>query len=360
MLLNSWCPGGCFEPAMTLRLRLLQVALVATLFLFGGTALADKVAVLPFQSVGGATSVQLDGARAATGAAVVALAHKLPTDSEMLTAVMSAKDGVPDTSQEYRAAGRASSSDWTVAGRMEQHETSYRLELEVCQVDSGRVESLAREIDPAQAQKQIGEMLVLLLRPGGIGNSDIPWEHGQPRVTPPAKPSAPPPPAVPPPPPPPPATRHVYAEGHPFGIGVGGAVLGALHRAPNAVGSSLAGIVEANVGYALQGVPGLELRGTVGGAVAGPESVSVDAGARYAIPLVPTQRLFFGPEVALGGFFTVGAEKTSRFLLHPSAFVSWGLGERVQIEVAGDLEYAAGGSASLLLAGGTLRCAVRF
>jgi hypothetical protein len=350
--------------AASLLQRLLHGAILAAFLLIAAPAFADKVAVLPFQSVGGATSAQLEEARAATRSAVAALGHKAANDSELLTAVMSAKDGVPDTSQEYRAAGHASTSDWTVAGRVEQHGASYRLELEVCQVDSGRLESLAREIDPAQAPKQVGEMLALLVRPEGIGNADIPWEHAPlPGPPTPPKPATPAPAPTPPPspqPPPPPALRHAYAEGHPFVVGAGVAVLLALQRPSNAVGSSTAGIVVGNVGYALDSIPGLEFRGNVGGAFAGPGSFTAEAGARYAVPLLPTLRLFFGPEVTIGGFFTLGAEKTARFLLHPSAFLSWGLGERVQLEVAGDLPYAAGGSSSLLLGGGTARVAVRF
>jgi hypothetical protein len=279
----------------------------------------------------------------------------------MLTATMSAKDGVPDTSEEYRTAGRASSSSWTVAGRMEQHEQSYRLELEVCQVESGRVESLAREINPPDAAKQIGEMLALLLRPEGIGNADIPWEHTPvPKPPPPTPPAQPPPPTTPPPPPPPPAVRHAYAEGHPLAIGVGGSILDALQRPSNAVGPATAGLLVFNVGYALDAMPGLELRANIAAALVGPGSFSAAAGARYALPLLPTRRLFVGPEVTLGGFFTSGAEKTTRFLVQPSIFASLGLGERIQIEIAGDLPYAAGGSGSLLLVGGTLRGAVRF
>src|SRR5215472_10875753 len=152
-----------------MKLRL-AAAFALGLFGWSAQAWADKVAVLPFLSVGNATSAQLDAAGVATRTAAVQLGHKLPTDAEMLTAKMATKDGVADTSQEYRAAGRASSSDWTVVGLVEQHGASYRLELEACQVDSGRVESVAREVDTSRAAGQIGEMLAVLLRPEGIGS----------------------------------------------------------------------------------------------------------------------------------------------------------------------------------------------
>src|SRR5689334_5455919 len=88
------------------------VALAATLA--SRIALADKVVVLPFSSVGNATSVELEGARVATRAAVAERAHTLPTESEMLASQQASKDGVADTSQEYRAAGQAVGAAWTV------------------------------------------------------------------------------------------------------------------------------------------------------------------------------------------------------------------------------------------------------
>ena len=113
-------------------------ALVALfLLLLAAPARADKVLVLPFQSAGAATSTDLSAAQAATTTATTQLAHKLPTASEIVTAQVAVKDGVADTSEEYRAAGRASSSDWTVSGRVEAHGASYHLEIEACQVSSG-------------------------------------------------------------------------------------------------------------------------------------------------------------------------------------------------------------------------------
>lgn len=279
----------------------------------------------------------------------------------MLAAQMSTKDGAPDTREEYRAAGRASSSQWTVAGRVAPREGGYRLEVEACQVDSGRVESLARDIEPSQATSEIAEMLALLLRPEGIGNADIPWQHGQPKppTPPPPTPKPPEPPPTPPPPPPPPAVKHAYAEGHPLSLGLGVALTSAVSRPKNASGSPTAVSVEASGGYALDAVPGLELRGDFAGSVAGPGSIFFDAGARYAIPVVPTARLFVGPEATIGAFFPTGGDKTARFYARGSAFVALGIGARAQVELSGDIAPVLG-SSTLVLAGGTLRGLVRF
>ena len=330
-------------------------------FFVSRLAFADKVAVLPFTSTGNATSVQLEDARVATRAAVSERAHTLPTESEMLTAAMSSKDGVVDTSQEYRAAGRASGSAWTLAGHVDKHGESYRLELEACQVESGRVESLAREIDPARAPAEISEMLALLLRPEGIGTSPIPWERvGTTTPAPEPKPETTVVPTSPPGPPPPPARRYAYAEGKPLAVGIGAGVLAAVSRPKNAHGPSTAALIDGFVGYALDPVPGLEMRLHAAGAVAGPQSFAIDAGARYAIPILPTARVFAGPELSIGAFFPLGGERTPRFLAHGAAFVAVGIGERIQVEASGDLSVAPGGSGTLLFAGGTLRGVIRF
>ncbi len=339
--------------------------LVAAVLLVATPAFADKVLVLPLQSVGSATSTQLDQVRAATRTAVVDLSHTIATDAEVVTAQVAVTDGVADTSGEYRAAGRASSSDWTVGGRVEEHGKTYRLELEACQISTGRVESLAREIDPPHATTQIREMLAILVRPQGIANADIPWERGGPSPAPkeepppPPAPAAPKPPPAPPPPPRPPAIRHRYAENQPWGLGLVGGAMGALHRPSNAVGSSASGTLGGTFAYAFSSVPGLELRADGIGTIAGPKSLNLEAGARWAFPLVPSVRLFAGPEAELGTFVTFAGDKTARFLLHGAAFVALGIGENVQLELAGDVDYAAG-SAPLVLGGGALRALVRF
>jgi hypothetical protein len=337
--------------------------IVGAVLLFATPAFADKILVLPFQSVGSATSTQLDQVRTATRKAVSDLSHTAPTEAEVLTAHVAVKDGVADTSEEYRAAGRASSSDWTVGGRVEEHGATYRLELEACQVETGRVESLAREIDPPQSTGQIREMLAILVRPQGIANADIPWERGGPTPPPPPpeQPHPPPPeiPKPPPAPPPPPAVRHGYAENQPWALGFDGGAMGAVHRPSNAVGSSASGMLGGTVAYALGSIPGLELRADGSGTIAGPKSLSLDGGARWAIPVAPTVRLFAGPEAELGTFVTFAGDKTARFLVQGAVFAALGVGEHVQIEVAGDIDYAAG-SAPLVLGGGAARALVRF
>ena len=341
-------------------------SLVASaVLLLSANAFADKVAVLKF--TGDPSSTQ--NAHDATQHAVVAHGNTLPTDSEMITAEVAVKDSVPDNSEEYIAAGKASTSAWTVAGRVSPTADGYHVELEACQVQSGRVESLTRDIDPSQADAQIGEMLALLLRPEGIANADIPWERGQkkrsppPKPVPPSPPPKPPKPPEPPPPPPPPpapAVRHTYAEHAPFAVGVVGEGLAAVSRPGRAVGPSGSFELGAALGYAIAAVPGLEIRADGQIAAAGPGAVFVDAGARYAFMVIPTARIFAGPEAAIGGVFSLGGDKSARFLARGSLVAGIGLGDHLQLEAFGDAAAAAGGSGALVFLGGGGRALVRF
>ncbi|MGH7281934.1 MAG: hypothetical protein ACRELY_10450 [Polyangiaceae bacterium] len=344
-----------------MRARLATLIAAATLLL-SGSAFADKVAVLKFTGDVNSTAPAHD----ATTRAVTAKGDTLPTSSEMITAEVAVKDTVPDNSEEYLAAGKASTSQWTVAGRVQPLEGGYHLELDVCQISSGRVESLSRDIDPVDADAQIGEMLALLLRPQGIAGADIPWERGskpKPKPVPPPpppKPLPPPPPPLPPPPPPKPAVAHKYAENAPFAAGIFGQGLVAVARPSRAEGPRGSFELGASAGYALDAVPGLEFRADGAFAAAGPGAAYIDGGARYAFVIVPTARVFAGPEAAIGGFFTFGGDKSARFLVRGSLVAGIGIGEHVQIEGFGDAAGAAGGSGGLAFLGGGVRALVRF
>lgn len=155
--------------------------------------------------------------------------------------------------------------------------------------------------------------------------------------------------------------KHDYAEKFPIAVGAGLGMNGAFVRPEGGAGLSTLAVFGFLTGeYAFERVPGLALRGNFGGNFYGPSSISVDVGARYAIPLVPTARLFFGPEVTIGALFPIGGDKSPRFLLRTDVFVALGLGERVQIEAAFDLMSAFGGDGPLVLGGGLLRGLFRF
>lgn len=333
--------------AMRLERFLFSSSLGLALLAVAAPALADRVAVLPFAP--GDTRAQ-----SATQAAVVAQKHEQPSPVEVSSGNAAVKDGQADTSDEYRAFGTAANVAWTLRGTAIHRFEGYRLELEVCQIKTGRVELLAREIDETQETAQIAEMLALLLRPEGIANAELPWQNSK------AKPKEPEKPAPPPPPPGPPPVRHAYAEEHPLALGVTVGVLSAVSRPGNATGPSTSLYLGATGAYHLEAVPGLELRGNLAGTLAGPKAVLLDVGARYALPLAPTRRLFVVPDAGLGTFITLGAAKEARFWLRGAVFLSLGLGARVALEAGPDLGVTPGGSGAVVLFGGTLRGLARF
>ncbi len=348
--------------------------LVATVLCAVTPALADTIAVLPFVAAGSLSKPEIDRARAWTREALIQRGHVPPSDSSMLSAEMAVQDGVADTSQEYRAAGRASGSQWTLTGRVARHDTppkklpdgtevdgytTYHLEIEACLVESGRVESLAREVDPDEAPSQIGEMVEILVRPEGIANAPLPWDRAAPHERKP-KPKALPETPRPPPPPRAPAVKHAYAENHPAAIGVQGGFSTAAVRPSNARGPSEAFPIGAVFGYAFDALPGVEARGVFTSQVLGPRALEIAAGGRYAFAVLPQYRVFAGPELLLGAHVALGADKTARFLSRGAAFVAVGVGERVQLELAAALAAALGGGGTLILGGGAGRALVRF
>lgn len=357
------------------RLLLSSAALVAT-FAFAVPAWADRIAILPFTSPTNVPRVELEEVRRWTREAVSQKGHTYATDDEMVSAEAAAKDGLADTSQEYRAAGKATSADWTLTARVERNDyppaglpdgkeegyTTYRVELEAYQMSSGRLESLSREVLPDDGANDIAEMIDLLLRPQGIANAEIPWAHvGVRRPKPKAKPAPPPPPPVPPKPEAPPPPRPVYGEGHPIALGASIGVTNALVRPEEARGPSWAMPIGAVIGYALPDTaPGLELKGNVTSQVIGPRALELAAGARYAIAPFGGVRLFVGPELLVGAHVALGAQKAGRFLTHGALFLAYGITDNLQAEIAGDLALALGGAGALVLGGGTARIVVRF
>src|SRR6185369_17249983 len=137
-------------------------------------AWADKVAVMPFSSTNNVPRLELEEARKWAREAVANRGHSFASDNEMVSAEAAVRDGVADTSQELVAAGKAAGAQWSLVGRVERNDhpsatlpdgreeegyTTYRLELEACQVQTGRVESLSREVLPDEGADDIAEML---------------------------------------------------------------------------------------------------------------------------------------------------------------------------------------------------------
>jgi hypothetical protein len=323
-------------------MRSMHVQLRAALAVLCLTTLAyaDRVVVLKADHV---LKAQLESG-------IRALGHENAVDVDKARAT--AQDGEPDSSGEYVAAGKSVGAAWTLAA---QRNVQGRVEVTACQVASGRIEVLARDIVGTNQDAQVQEMLARLLRAEGIGSEEVIW-----RVSPVGVPSQPASPnagatvstsnaftkAEPASPP-----STAYGANAALALGAGVGVFGAIARPGNARGSSLSGTVELNAGYIF--IPNLEGRLNVGFSVFGPSAFHADVGARYMFPIM--RNLFAGPELTVGLFRPLGGDQTSRFLARPAGVVAIALHPRFQLDVLGEFLVAPGGTGTLVLGGGTLR-----
>jgi hypothetical protein len=318
---------------------------------------ADRVAVLRFE--GAATHGEIEAARAAARDAVVLVHDALPSDAELAAGEARVTDGSPDTAREYRAAGVAAGAAWTVAGHVDSHGWTYRLELEACDVSTGRVESLAREIDARQPVPLIAEMLALLLRPEGVGGTLPPWEAagGPGPMRREALPSAPAPPTATPAPTPIETPHERVDASRSFGAGLGVEVLGVFARAGAA---RVSGSATVHLAAAVAAIPGFALIADGSAGLVGSQtSSSVDLGGRYLLPVGASGHLAIGPELAFGAYFLSGAQG-ARLLSRGEIVFAVFASADVDVEVYPETALTAGGTGSLWFAGGGVRAVLRF
>jgi hypothetical protein len=384
--------------------RSLASAFAGVILLAAPAAWADRVALLP--SRGGAdpgARTTLDGELAKS---LAALGHTLVPEAE-LSAAMRAQvsDGVADTQEEYRAVGAATHASWVLVGTVEPAVSTARVELTACLVKAGRVEVVAREVEQARAQPQVQEMLVVLVRPEGIGAGALPWEQlgaTPPPAPPPPAPPPPAPPPAPPEPPPPPAVPPVDGRAHvnyplgssgdvwpPYSAGKRGFVSASVGfalpaaRPGSAAGSGASFVGALRGGYAV-GDLGFEPFAELGGNLSGPAALWLAAGARWM--LSPTLKrgadgvlagvpFFLGPEIVAGTFIQLGSgdeisptngavyssPAVSRGLLGAALDLSLALSPSFSLESQlGNLRWVPGGSGTIVLVGATVGATLRF
>jgi hypothetical protein len=251
-------------------------------------------------------------------------------------------------------------------------------------------------VDRTKQPEQVKEMLVVVLRPEGIGPGALPWEGGPPVAPPPAAPPQPPP-AAPEPPKVPPVDgkAHVsYPIGTPGDVwppysgghrGFAGAVIGfsiPAARPSAATGGSGASFVGAARGGYAVGDLGLELFAELGGDLYGPPVLWVGGGARWmfapALKRGPDGVLagapfFLGPEILGGAFLELGTTATgpgrvmyststeAHGMVGAALDLAYALSPSVQLESQlGNLRVVPGGSGTILLAGLTVGASYRF
>lgn len=324
-----------------------------------GSALADEVVVLPFDGSGGisaaAAQAHAEESKKALSDALVRRGHTLPTSSEMVMVEVVTRSGTGTSHERCQAVGKVSGAQWVALGHVVDGGPTYRLELEICLVKTGRVESVVREIQPGRVLDQVEEMLVFLLQPGGIGQRDVPWaateaslessvatassrpegEASQASATPPVAPALPPTSPIAP---------HFDAHGDKaFFGGLEGKT--ALLRPEAARGSGASLGIQGAWTYAIPRVRGLDLRASMGFSVVGPSAGWGEMGARFFWQPWSRWSVFVGPEAGLGGLLTLGADKSLRPLLRGGGVVAVSLPSSLQVEGATSLSISPGEAA---------------
>ncbi|WP_437812016.1 hypothetical protein [Sorangium sp. So ce1078] len=375
--------------------RALSCAAAAALTAIAPAALADRVAVLPAR--GGTDEAARSAAQAEVARGLAALGHTPVPDSALAAALKGVADGVADTTDEYRVVSARTGADWVLSGTVEPAVTTARVELTAYLASTGRVESVAREVDRSKEAQQTQEMLAVLLRPEGVGVGELPWERpagAPPPAAPPSAGEAAVLPPVPAPPPAPPAKKEVqmayplgpervwpaYSGGRRVALSASLGAAVAAARLPGASGSAASLVGTARVAYAVSD-RGLELFAGGGGNLVGPFAGWIEGGARLMLTpsLTPEDDawrafpLHVGPALHAGAFFRSGAgvvgpdgatyrgDLEVRPVIGASLDVALALSPSVQLEAQlGNLRWVPSGDGSLLLLGATLGAGARF
>ncbi|MDI1443136.1 hypothetical protein [Polyangium sp. 6x1] len=400
-----------------MRLRAPAFSLVPLLLLSAAPALADRVVVLPSQgSASPAARLGLDQ-EVMRGAA--SLSHSIASEVETQASLARIADGTADTPEEYATIANVLRANWVLAARVEPSATTTRIEIAAYLATLGRVESVARDVDPQKQAAQVQEMLAVLMRPEGVGVGALPWEQPLPPPPPPPPVPPPPPPAppsqlppfgtpqtpwnmgqfMPPPPPPPPqpvAKNEVmmsylggsrqtvwpsYTAGKPVFLS---ALIGfsvAASSSSRATGSAGAFVGALRGGYAL-GESGFELFAGLGGNLAGPSAMWIDLGGRWlfspAVKTAPDGRkegfsFHVGPELFLGPFIRLGGTATApngvtyegrssgHFSIGAALDVVLGISPSLRLDAQlGNLRFVPTDDGTLVLMGATLGVTYRF
>ncbi|MBI5533022.1 MAG: hypothetical protein HY898_09920 [Deltaproteobacteria bacterium] len=328
---------------------LAAIALACTIVLSASNALADLVLLLPArgQIPGSMLSSILDSE---TRYGVIEVGHKLVDQKELDGAMRQVPDSHPDTSDEFTTMARFARAEWVVIPTVFQQEKSWRLELIAFQAQSGRTETVARDVDTEHIHVQVVEMLKVLLRPQGVGTEALPWETGgitaRPASAAPGKTPAAPKET-------PPAGPHRM-----FFIGAGFAVNSAVSRPSGATGSATSAAIAARAG--ISPIEPIDIALNFADNVSGPRAVMLDASLRYMIN-VAGPKFRIGPEIGPGLFLAQGGSQSKSFMLRATAVAAVNFSPSFGIEAhLGDLRYVPASSGTVVLAGATAMGVLRF
>jgi hypothetical protein len=324
---------------------MIRAAAVALVTITCGVALADKVANLPAR--GAAPDKERVSIHNASETASKSLGHTTISESEIIQGEAAAGDKA-GTSEGMIAIGKTTGADWVVEPTVASNEYGTHVELKVCQVATGRIETLARDLDPKlDHTTQITEMLLLMLRPQGVGDDPLPWAKKT------EKPK--PPPEVLPKPKPKVEEKIVWGEHGTVSIGASGGIGTLAVRDERATKSPRFFAWTLHGNFAIKQVKGLEVTARFGGTHGPGNGIGGDVGARY---MIAAGGIAFGAGANIGGFGALGSGIAGVSLgLDPT--ISLALGKSVQLELGWKNRYVTS-SPLLLFTGGDLALLVRF
>jgi len=325
-------------------------AFFAATTLLSVDALADKIATL--HARGTAPMGEKTSIRAATETGAKGLGHEAIAESDVLQGEGAAGDKA-GTSEGMIAIGKTTGADWVIEPHVASNEYGTHVELKVCQVATGRVETLARDLDPKQdPSSQLREMLALMLRPQGVGDDPLPWSKKKDE-----KPKELPKEVLPkPPPPPPPPPPLKWGEHGRFTVGAAGGLGVLAVRDERAIGRRAFGAWGLHANVALPQAKGLEVTFRIGMMHGQGGAIIGDVGARYMLSL---SAFAIGAGANIGGFgaFQSGIAGVS-LGLDPT--LSFALMKSVQLELAWKNRYVPTKDTALLFTSGEVAILARF
>jgi len=330
--------------------RVISRALFAATTLLSLDAVADKIATL--HARGTAPMAEKTSVRAATETGAKGLGHAAITESDVLQGEGAAGDKA-GTSEGMIAIGKTTGADWVIEPHVASSDAGTRVELKVCQVATGRVETLARDLDPKQDPAvQMREMLALMLRPQGVGDDPLPWN----KKTAPKPPPAEVLPKEKPKPPPPVTPPIKWGEHGKFTVGVAGAFGAIAVRDERAIGPRTFGAWAVHANVALPQARGLEITFRIGMMHGQGGAILGDVGGRYMLSL---SSIAIGAGANIGGFgaFQSGIAGVS-LGLDPT--ISLALARAVQLELAWKNRYVPTKDTALLFTSAELALLARF
>lgn len=330
--------------------RRIALAFAALVTFAAFDALADKVATL--HARGTAPLGERTTIRTATDGGARGLGHETVAENDVLQGEGAAGDKI-GTSEGLVAVGKTTGADWVVEPHVQSSDAGTRVELKVCQVSSGRVETLARDLDPkGDPLVQMREMLALLLRPQGVGDDPLPWDAKKPPPLPPeVLPKDKPKPGEPV------TAPLVWGEHGKISVGASAGYGRIALRPDNAIGDRGVFTWSVAANFALPKLRWLELTFRLHGAHGAGAAMLADVGARAIAP--PSGRFAFGVGGALGVFGAFGSGIVRpAFGLDP--FVSVAIVRNLQAEVAWINRLSPGEGGAILLTSAHASLLARF